>query len=61
MSFLSSLLTLVEKGSPRLLSDPRPATCCLPPPQPGMGSATDRQPCGQPATPHATPPPPPLG
>ncbi len=55
----SSLLTLVEEGSPLLRSDSRPATCC-PPPLVGMGDATDLQ-HGQPATPHATPPPPPLG
>jgi hypothetical protein len=59
LTLVSSLLTLVEEGSPLLRSDPRPATCC-PPPLVGMGDATDLQ-YGQPPTPHATPPPPPLG
>ncbi len=55
----SSLLTLVEEGSPLLRSDSRPATCFPPPPLVGMAVATDLQ-YSQPATPHATPPPPPL-
>jgi hypothetical protein len=29
---VSPLLTPVEEGSPLLRSDPRPATCCPPPP-----------------------------
>jgi hypothetical protein len=62
LTLVSSLLTLVEKGSPLLAPTLALLPAVSPPsPQLGMGGATDRQPRGQPATPHATLPPPSLG